>query len=322
MFYSVSRQDKARDKILGVIMKVLVTGSTGYVGHYVVKALLAAGHSVVSVSRDAAKSKTASGAKLEVFGNVEYRMGDVSNGNGLKEAMGGVEAVVHLVGIIAEKGLQTFSRVHVDGTRNVLEAAKAAGIKRYLHMSALGASSNAVSGYSSSKFQAEELVRASGLDWTIFRPSLVFGVGDDFFGHVLKNLVSQAPIVPQIGDGMFLFRPIWVGDVAASFVQALAKPDTIGKIFDLVGPKEFTFKELSALMQTVLGLKKPVVAVPLPIMDIMVPIMNIVPTIAPITKDQYAMMKAGNTGNPDIMNQNFKLEQRKLETELPSILGK
>ncbi len=303
-------------------MKVLVTGSTGYVGHYVVKALLAAGHSVVSVSRDAGKTKTASGAKLEVFGNVEYRMGDVSNGNGLKEAMNGVEAVVHLVGIIAEKGLQTFSRVHVDGTRNVLEATKAAGVKRYLHMSALGASSNAVSGYSSSKFQAEELVRASGLDWTIFRPSLVFGVGDDFFGHVLKNLVSQAPIVPQIGDGMFLFRPIWVGDVAASFKQSLEKPDTIGKIFDLVGPKEFSFKELSALMQTVLGLKKPVVAVPLPIMDIMVPIMNIVPAIAPITKDQYAMMKAGNTGNPEIMNQNFKLEQRKLETELPSILGK
>jgi uncharacterized protein YbjT (DUF2867 family) len=303
-------------------MKVLVTGSTGYVGHYVVKALLEAGHSVVSVSRDAAKSKAASGAKLEIFGNVEYRMGDVSNGNGLREAMNGVEAVVHLVGIIAEKGLQTFARVHVDGTRNVLEAAKAAGIKRYVHMSALGASANAVSGYSSSKFQAEELVRASNLDWTIFRPSLVFGVGDDFFGHVLKNLVSQAPIVPQIGDGMFLFRPIWVGDVAQCFVQALAKPDTIGKIFDLVGPKEFTFKELSALMQSVLGIKKPVVAVPMLIMDIMVPLMNIVPAIAPITKDQYAMMKAGNTGNPEIMNQNFQLEQRKLETELPSILVK
>ncbi len=310
-------------------MKVLVTGSTGYVGHYVVKALLEAGHSVVSVSRDAAKSKTASGAKLEIFKNVEYRQADIGNiradvggGNGLKEAMNGVDAVLHLVGIIAEKGLQTFARVHVDGTRNVLEAAKAAGVKRYLHMSALGASSNAVSGYSSSKFQAEELVRASNLDWTIFRPSLVFGVGDDFFGHVLKNLVSQAPIVPQIGDGMFLFRPIWVGDVAQCFVQALAKPETSAKIFDLVGPKEFTFKELSALMQTVLGIKKPVVAVPLPIMDIMVPLMNIVPAIAPITKDQYAMMKAGNTGNPDIMNQNFKLEHRKLETELPVILGK
>jgi uncharacterized protein YbjT (DUF2867 family) len=312
-------------------MKVLVTGSTGYVGHYVVKALLEAGHSVVSLSRDAAKTKTASGAKLEIFGNVEYRMGDIGNsnvstqsngGNGLKEAMNGVDAVIHLVGIIAEKGLQTFQRVHIDGTRNVLEAAKAAGVKRYLHMSALGASATAVSGYSSSKFKAEELVRNSKLDWTIFRPSLVFGVGDDFFGHVLKNLVSQAPIVPQIGDGMFLFRPIWVGDVAQCFVQALTNPATSAQIFDLVGPKEYTFKELSALMQTVLGIKKPVVPVPLPIMDIMVPLMNIVPAIAPITKDQYAMLKAGNTGNPDIMNQNFKLEQRKLETELPAILGK
>jgi uncharacterized protein YbjT (DUF2867 family) len=313
-------------------MKVLVTGSTGYVGHYIVKALLAAGHSVVSVSRDAAKSKTASGAKLEMFGNVEYRMADIGNsnirtdsgggGNGLKEAMAGVDAVVHLVGIIAENGLQTFQRVHVDGTRNVLEAAKAAGVKRYLHMSALGASATAVSGYSSSKFRAEELVRTSSLDWTIFRPSLVFGVGDDFFGRVLRNLVSQTPIVPQIGDGHFPFRPIWVGDVAASFMQSLENPITVGKIFDLVGPKEYTFAELLKLMQTALGFKKPTIAVPIPIMDIMVPLMNLVPAIAPITKDQYAMLKAGNTGDPEIMNKTFKLEQRELEKELPTILGK
>jgi uncharacterized protein YbjT (DUF2867 family) len=303
-------------------MKVLVTGSTGYVGHYIVKALLAAGHGVVSVSRDAAKSKTASGAKLEVFKNVEYRMADVSNGNGLKEAMNGVDAVIHLVGIIAEKGLQTFQRVHIDGTRNVLEAAKAAGVKRYLHMSALGASASAVSGYSSSKFKAEELVRASSLDWTIFRPSLVFGVGDDFFGHVLRNLVSQAPVVPQIGDGHFPFRPVWAGDVGACCVQALSKSETVGQTFDLVGPKEYTFAELLKLTQTTLGFKKPTIAVPIPIMDILVPIMNLVPAIAPITKDQYAMLKAGNTGNPDIMNRNFQLEHRELLQELPAILGK
>jgi uncharacterized protein YbjT (DUF2867 family) len=121
---------------------------------------------------------------------------------------------------------------------------------------------------------------------------------------------------------MFLFRPVWVGDVAQCFVQALMNPATNAKIFDLVGPTEYTFKELSALMQTVLGIKKPVVPVPLPIMDIMVPLMNLVPAIAPITKDQYAMLKAGNTGSPEIMNQNFKLEQRKLEIELPAILGK
>jgi uncharacterized protein YbjT (DUF2867 family) len=301
-------------------MKVLVTGSTGYVGHYVVKALLAAGHSVVSVTRDAAKSKTASGAALEIFKDVEYRMGDISNGSGLKEAMNGVDAVIHLVGIIAEKGLQTFQRVHVDGTRNILEATRAAGVKRYLHMSANGASATAQSGYSSSKYSAEELVRASGLDWTIFRPSLVFGIGDDFFGRVLKNLVSQPPVVPQIGDGHFPFRPVWAGDVATSFVQALTKPETVGKTYELVGPKEYTFLQLLDLEQAALGLKKPKVAVPIPIMDILVPIMNIVPAIAPITKDQYAMLKAGNTGNPDAMNGAFQLEGRTLESELPAIL--
>ncbi len=303
-------------------MNILVTGSTGYVGHYVVKALLGAGHKIVSVSRDAATSKTASGTKLEVFKNIDYRMADISNSNGLKEAMEGIDAVVHLVGIISEKGLQTFQRVHVEGTKNVLKAAKDAGVKRFLHMSANGASATAVSGYSSSKFQAEELVRASGMDWTIFRPSLVFGVGDDFFGRVLRNLVSQTPVVPQIGDGHFPFRPIWVEDVAAAFVQSLTKPESVGQTYELIGPKEYTFAQLLSLEQAALGFKKPTIAVPVPIIDILVPIMNIAPALAPITKDQYAMLKAGNTGNPEAMLKTYNLEHRSLEQELPLIVKK
>ncbi len=303
-------------------MKVLVTGATGYVGHSVTEALVQAGHGVVGLSRDGKKSKAASGANLSLDPNVDYRAGDVASGAGLKEAMQGVEAVIHLVGIIAEKGAQTFEKVHVGGTRNVLEAAKAAGVKRYLQMSALGAGPQANSGYSSSKYAAEQLVQASGLDYTIFRPSLVFGKGDDFFGRVLKNLVSSGPIVPQIGDGMFLFRPIWVGDVAAAFAQALTNPVTIGKTFDLVGPKEYTYKQLVSMEMDVLGFKKPAVAVPIFLMDIAVPLMNLVPAIAPITKDQYAMLKAGNTADPTPMRAAFTLEWRDLERTLPEVLGK
>jgi uncharacterized protein YbjT (DUF2867 family) len=303
-------------------MKVLVTGATGYVGNSVCEALVQAGHSVVGLSRDGQKSKAASGVALALNPNVEYRAGDVASGTGLTEAMRGIEAVIHLVGIIAEKGQQTFERVHVGGTRNVLEAAKTAGTKRYLQMSALGAGPQAASGYSSTKYQAEQLVQASGLDWTIFRPSLVFGKGDDFFGRVLKNLVSSGPIVPQIGDGSFPFRPVWVGDVAAAFVQALSNPATIGKTFNLVGPKEYTYKEMVALEMNVLGMKKPSVAVPIFLMDVMVPLMNLVPAIAPITKDQYAMLKAGNTADPGPMKAAFKLEWRSLEQTLPEVLGK
>lgn len=303
-------------------MKVLITGATGYVGHSVCEALVQAGHSVIGLSREGKKSKAASGASLTLNVNVDYRAGDVASGTGLKDAMQGVEAVIHLVGIIAEKGAQTFEKVHVGGTRNVLEAAKAAGVKRYLQMSALGAGPQAASGYSSTKYAAEQLVQASGLDWTIFRPSLVFGEGDDFFGRVLKNLVSSGPIVPQIGDGMFPFRPIWVGDVAAAFTQALTNPATIGQTYDLVGPKEYTYKQMVALEMDVLGVKKPSVPVPIFVMDVMVPLMNLVPAIAPITKDQYAMLKAGNTADPTPMKNAFNLEWRDLEGTLPEVLGK
>lgn len=302
-------------------MKVLVTGATGYVGHWVCEALVQAGHSVVGLSRDGQTSKAASGVNLALNPKVEYRAGDVASGAGLTEAMRGVEAVVHLVGIIAQKGAQSFERVHVGGTRNVLAAAKAAGVKRHLQMSALGAGPQATSGYSSSKYAAEQLVQSSGLEWTIFRPSLVFGQGDDFFGRVLKNLVSSGPIVPQIGDGSFPFRPVWVGDVAAAFTQALTNPATIGKTFDLVGPKEYTFKQLLELEMGVLGLKKPMIPVPIFVMDVMVPLMNLVPAIAPITKDQYAMLKAGNTADPSPMRAAFRLEWRDLERTLPEVLG-
>jgi uncharacterized protein YbjT (DUF2867 family) len=303
-------------------MKVLVTGATGYVGFYVIKELLEAGHHVVGLARSIGGSKTASGVSLGLHSSATYLVGDVITGTGVNEAMTGVDAVIHLVGIIAEKGLQTFEKVHVEGTRNVLEAAKKAGIKRFVQMSALGAGPTAVSGYSSSKYRAEELVRSSGLAWTIMRPSLVFGRGDDFFGRVLKNLVSQTPIVPQIGDGSFPFRPIWAGDVARAFAQSLEKSATISQVFDLVGPKEFSFKELLDLEMNALGFKKIKIPVPVPIMDIMVPLMNLVPAIAPITKDQYAMLKAGNSADPAPMKAMFNLEWREIERELPVILGK
>jgi uncharacterized protein YbjT (DUF2867 family) len=303
-------------------MKVLVTGATGYVGYYVVKELLEAGHHVVGLARSINGSKTASGFSLGLNAGTSYQVGDVATGMGVNEAMIGVDAVIHLVGIISEKGSQTFEKVHVEGTRNMLEAAKKAGVKRFVQMSALGAGPTAVSGYSSSKYRAEELVRASGLAWTIMRPSLIFGRGDDFFGRVLKNLVSQAPVVPQIGDGSFPFRPIWAGDVAKAFAQSLEKAPSISQTFDLVGPKQFSFKELLDLEMNALGFKKPKIPVPVAIMDIMVPLMNLVPAIAPITKDQYAMLKAGNSADPAPMKAMFNLEWRELERELPVILGK
>ena len=302
-------------------MNVLVTGATGYVGNYVVTALLAAGHAVTAVSRNGAKSSTASGKDLGTIPGVKYVAADIGGGTGLPEAMTGCDAVINLVGIIAQRAEQTFQRVHVDGTRHLIDAAQALGIKRFVQMSALGAAAGAASRYSATKFEAEELLRKSDLEWTIFRPSLIFGIGDDFFGRVLKNLVAT-PIVPQIGDGLFPFRPVWVGDVAQCFAQSLTNAATIGQTYDLVGPQEYTFRQLLDLEMDTLGGRKPVVPAPIFLMNIAVPLMQMLGPLAPITTDQYAMLKAGNTADPAKMQQTFKLEGRSLEVELPKVLGK
>jgi len=291
-------------------MNILITGASGFVGRAVVQELLGRGHTVFAGSRRGTGLPGAQALSL-----------DVTDPASVLRAVQQAEpqAVVHLVGIIAEQGTQTFGRVHVEGTRHVLAATPRGA--RYLHMSALGADEASASGYSRSKAQAEALVRDSGLAWTIFRPSLIFGVGDDFFGRVLRDLVSQAPVVPQIGDGSFPFRPVSVEDVALAFAEALDRPGTVGETYALTGPQEYTFRELLELELAALGKKKPIVPVPLALMNLAVPLMGLLPK-PPITRDQYAMLKAGNTAPPERARDAFGLPLRQLPDALPDILGR
>ncbi|MER3480061.1 MAG: NADH(P)-binding protein [Meiothermus sp.] len=300
-------------------MKVSIIGGTGFVGSHLTRRLLQRGHQVQVLSRRAGGS---AGATRHIRGNA-------ATGEGLAQAMSDAEAVIYLVAIIRERGDQTFRQAIVEGTRNTLEAARAAGVRRYLHVSALGAARGTGSRYFEAKAESEELVRASGLDWTIFRPSLIFGEGDDFFGGVLRGLVQggvqnglwypPAPVIPLIGDGHFPFRPVWVGDVAEALVQALEKPHTIGQTYELVGPREYTFRELILRVRDGLGSRKPLLPIPIFLMDLAVPLLSRIPGF-PLTMDQYRMLKVGNTADPTAMRQVFDLEWRSLETELPVIL--
>lgn len=292
-------------------MRVLVTGGNGFVGRAVARALRAEGHEVVAGSRRGEGVEGTRGVRL-----------DVTDEASVRKAVSEVrpDAVVHLVGIIAEvaRERQTFERVHVEGTRHLVTALPAG--TRLLHMSALGANENSRSGYSASKARAERIVRDSNLRATIFRPSLIFGRGDDFFGRVLKNLVSQGPIVPVIGDGSFKFRPVSAPDVAQAFERALAEPGLAGHTFDLTGPREYRFDDLLRLELAALGKKKPLVNVPLFLMNLAVPAMQILPK-PPITRDQYAMLLEGNTADPEPARSAFDLPMRRLEDDLPEIVG-
>ncbi|GIW25524.1 complex I NDUFA9 subunit family protein [Meiothermus sp.] len=290
-------------------MKVLLIGGSGYVGSHLARHLLAQGHQVTVASRRGEGP----------LAGVRYVMADAAKDEGLLEAAQGQEALIYLVGIIRERG-QTFRQAHVEGVRHSLVAAKTAGIRRFVHMSALGAARGTGSRYYETKAEGEELVQASGLDWTILRPSLIFGVGDEFFGGILKGLVTAPiPFIPQIGDGSFVFRPIWVGDVAAAFEQSLQRPATLQRSYNLVGPKEYTLRELLLLVRDTLGSRKPLLPIPLALMNLVVPLISPLP-FSPITLDQYRQLKMGNTADPTHMRKAFSLEERTLEVELPRIL--
>jgi NADH dehydrogenase len=314
-------------------MRILVTGSSGFVGSYLVDTLTAAGHDVIALSRQAASSPSTSSSTPATSSpastpsaspHVTALAGDVTDASSLEAcaqtlADTPIDAVIHLVGIIREKGTATFERVHVEGTRNVIAFTKQLGVRRFLHMSALGSALDSESSYFSSKARAETLVRQAGLAATIFRPSLIFGIGDEFFGDTLKQLVTLPPVIPQIGDGTFPFRPVWIGDVCTAFAQALQRNVTISATYELVGPVEYSFRELLELTRRAANNHKPIIPVPLSLMRLAVPIMQILPN-PPITKNQFIMLLAGNTGDPSVATDVFDLEMRPLSDELPHII--
>jgi NADH dehydrogenase len=171
--------------------------------------------------------------------------GDVTNREFVENAAQSTEAIVHLAGIIREfpaRGV-TFERVHGEATQHAVHAAKMWGISRFVHVSALGASPHGPGNYFSSKGKAEEIVRQSGLSWTIFRPSGIVGPGDQFLTE-LGRAVRRAPFLPIPGDGEFLLQPVFVGDVVKGITDCLKRPDTEKREFEVGGPERITYNAL------------------------------------------------------------------------------
>lgn len=239
-------------------MKIVVTGGTGFVGTHLVNALLRRGHSVAVLARHP------DDARNRFNRPVERVRGDVLYPPSLVSAFAGRDAVIHLVGIIHEKGELTFDRIHREGTENVVAAARDANVRRLLHMSAMGTSDDSPSEYGRSKAAGERAVRESGLDWTVFRPSIVFGPGDGFVS-LLAPIVRHNPVfIPVIGSGETRFQPVSVYDVARVFADALEKPETVGRSFEVGGPDVLTLNEIYREIATVLGKRnKPLVHLPL-----------------------------------------------------------
>lgn len=240
---------------------------------------------------------------------VRHVPGDVVTGAGLDQAMLGCEAVIHLVGIIAEKGSNTFEAVHHVGTRNVVEAAKRAGVKKFVHMSALGVHETGVAEYQRSKWKAEEEVRRSGIPFCILRPSLIFGSGDGFVTQMMDMMKKSPLFRPVPGDGSPKFRPISIEDVTFCFVRALTEEAAANQTVELGGADELTLNEVLAEVARCARVKKPAVHIPMPLMFLAARMAGMLPN-PPVTPDQLRMLQEGSTCDIEPMKQIFGITPR------------
>lgn len=302
--------------------RVLLSGASGFVGGYVLRELVGQGYRPVCVVRRpdemAARLESATAECCEI------RTGDLFDPASLQAAAEGCGGAIHLVGIIEEKrdaGV-TFERVHVEGTRRIVDACVGAGVQRYVHMSALGSRPNAVSRYHQTKFEAETIVRASPLKWTIFRPSLIHGPEGEFMRMMKFFCTSwRQPVMPYFGSGTTRIQPVSARDVAACFVAALSKPQTIGKTYDLGGPGRYTWREFyDVCAEAIVGRRRLKVPVPVWVAKLMAR------TIVPLTPsflmpykfntDQIQMSQEDNVCDIAPIEHDFGLKLRDFREEL------
>jgi uncharacterized protein YbjT (DUF2867 family) len=290
-------------------MKVLVTGATGFVGEEIVRQLRAAEHTIHILARNPLSPRVQ--ALVSRWGT-DVHPGDVLKAASLEGALNGVDAVVHLVGIISEVGNSTFEKVHTGGTRNMVAAAQRAGVRRFVHMSALGTRPNAVSRYHQTKWAAEELVRHSGLAWTIFRPSLIYGPEDQFI-NLFARMIRCSPVVPLLGSPRARFQPVPVEAVGTAFVRSLGEPKSASQTYDLCGPEALTLSEIVDRIQAALGKRRLKLQVPLGLarcqaagMEFVFP--RLLGKAPPLNRDQLQMLQEDNVGNAQTAYELFKLQ--------------
>jgi NADH dehydrogenase len=266
--------------------KVLVTGASGFVGNAVIRSLTEHGYTPVAFIRKGSEDKLKS--------NAEIRYGDILDKSSISEALTDIYAVIHLVGIIREIPSKsvTFINMHSAASQNIAEACAEKNVGRIVHMSANGTRQNAVSMYHITKYEGESAVKKSGLNYTIFRPSLIYGE-DDSFINMLASFIRKTPVFSYFGDGSYPMQPIHVDEVAQCFVRAIDNSSTYGMTYPLCGKNVYTYKELLKLVGKALG--KNLILVPVPEFAVSAGI-SIFGGFDwfPITKDQFTMLKEGN----------------------------
>jgi len=269
---------------------VTVFGGSGFIGRYVVRRLARAGHRVrVAVRRPN------EGLFLKPFGavgQIDLIQANVRDDASVARAVAGADAVVNLVGILYEGGRQTFDAVQAEGAGRLARAAAAAGVARLVHVSALGAAADSPSDYARAKAEGEAEVLAAFPKATILRPSVVFGAEDDFFNR-FGRMARMAPALPLIGGGQTRFQPVFVDDVAAAIFNALDRDDAQGCVYELGGPKVYSFEDIMNLVLETTCRRRPLVPVPFFVARLLGSILGLLP-FPPLTRDQVVLLERDN----------------------------
>jgi NADH dehydrogenase len=294
------------------ITTVCVLGGSGFVGRHVCHALAAEGYRVRVATRDRERAKK----HLILLPTAEVAVVDVHEPAQLAEFVGGADAVINLVGVLHDgRSERGFQAAHVDLARKAVAACRERGVRRLLHMSSLGAGPDAPSAYLRTKGEAEAIVRDSGLGWTLFRPSVIFGPDDNFlnlFAQALKLLPVMA-----LGSPGARFQPVFVEDVAAAFMKGLADLGSHGKSYDLCGPRVYTMRELVEFVAETTGRRRPIIGLNDTLSWLQALAMEWLP-VKLLTRDNYHSMKVDSVCNCPFP---FGITPAALEAVAPAWLG-
>lgn len=293
-------------------MKVAVTGATGFVGRNLVDRLLQDLHEVTIVAN------RRSGADL-FSDRVKYATASVHNAHDLQEAFCDCQAVFHLVGIIAETRKNTFEKTVKQGTENVISACRQNNIETIIYLSALGTSEDAESKYFKTKWAAEQSVKNSGLNWTIFRPSIIYGRSDGFL-TMMSKIIKLSPFVPIFGDGKYRLQPVYIGDLVEAMAKSITNKECQGETIEIGGAEPLEYVEIINSIKKALKKKRMNLFIPMKVIKPVAVLLEKILKPAPLTTDQLIMLEKGSVCDLSKMKRLFEIEPVGFDEGLKKVL--
>ncbi len=288
---------------------IFIAGASGFVGGHLTDYLLSKGHKLKCLVRSEKVKKSLSEKGVEVIS------GDITKAESLRGVLGHDDFVVHLVGIIEEKKEATFRKIHIEGTANLISEAQRSGVRHFFYQSALGADMNSWSAYLKTKAEAEEIVKASGLNYTIFRPSLIIGPWDGFTKKIM-DMIKLYPVMPMPGEGKAKFQPMYVKDWLRCINEVVQSPLKFISTYEIGGPEHLSYAEIVDNLAKAMGRSKSSINIPMGLMKLGASLLEAVLPAPPVTSDQLRLLEQDNICDKEAVKKNFGFEPLKYEEAL------